>query len=318
MQKSAFLFPGQGSQAIGMMSGFVESGPVEHAKIVRATFEEASAVLGYDLLDLVQNGPEEQLGLTEITQPALLAASVATWRVWRSIGGPDPEFMVGHSLGEYSALVAAGVIGYSDAVALVAERGRCMQAATPPGAGAMAAVLGLDDAALEQVCANAAQELGRVVSCANYNSPGQVVIAGDRAAVDRACELAAAAGAKRAIPLAVSVPSHCALMRPAAERLQEIIAGIGLSAPRVPVIHNVDVRSHSEADEIREALARQLWQPVRWSATIGKLIGEGVVRFVECGPGKVLSGLNRRIARDVASLALDGSQAVIETRANWS
>jgi [acyl-carrier-protein] S-malonyltransferase len=193
-----------------------------------------------------------------------------------------------------------------------------MQAATPPGAGGMAAVLGLEDAALEQVCADAAQELGQVVSCANYNSPGQVVIAGDRAAVDRACELAAAAGAKRAIPLAVSVPSHCALMRPAAERLQEIIAGVALSAPRVPVIHNVDVMAHREANGIREALARQLWQPVRWSATIGKLTGEGVVRFVECGPGKVLSGLNRRIARDVTSLALDGSQAVIETRANWS
>jgi [acyl-carrier-protein] S-malonyltransferase len=324
MQKSAFLFPGQGSQAVGMMSGFIDSGPAEHAppaehdKIVRATFAEASAVLGYDLLGLVQNGPEERLGLTEITQPALLAASVATWRAWRSIGGADPDFMAGHSLGEYSALVAAGAIGFTDAVALVAERGRCMQAATPPGAGGMAAVLGLDDAALEQACAKAAQELGQVVSCANYNSPGQVVIAGDRAAVDRACELAAAAGAKRAIPLAVSVPSHCALMRPAAERLQDIIAGVALSAPRVTVIHNVDVKAHREADEIREALARQLWQPVRWSATIEKLVGEGVVRFVECGPGKVLSGLNRRIARDATSLALDGSQAMIETRANWS
>lgn len=324
IQKSTFLFPGQGSQAVGMMSGFLASAaaehapPAEHMKIVTATFAEASAMLGYDLLDLVQNGPEEQLGQTEITQPALLAASVAMWRVWRSTSGPDPDFMAGHSLGEYSALVAAGALGYTDAVALVAERGRCMQAATPPGTGGMAAVLGLDDAVLEQVCAQAAQELGQVVSCANYNSPGQIVIAGDRAAVDRACELAAAAGAKRAIPLAVSVPSHCALMRPAAERLQELMAGVAFAVPRVPVIHNVDVMVHSEADEIREALARQLWQPVRWSATIEKLSGVGVVRFVECGPGKVLSGLNRRIARAVTSLPLDGSQAVIETRANWS
>jgi [acyl-carrier-protein] S-malonyltransferase len=324
MQKSAFLFPGQGSQAVAMMSGFVDAGsaqhapPAEHDKIVRATFDEASAVLGYDLLDIVQNGPEEQLSLTEITQPALLAASIATWRVWQSVGGADPDFMAGHSLGEYSALVAAGALGYADGIGLVAERGRCMQAATPPGAGGMAAILGLDDAALEEVCARAGQELGQVVSCANYNSPGQVVIAGERTAVERACELAVAAGAKRAIPLAVSVPSHCALMRPAAEALQAIVGDVPLAAARIPVIHNVDVMAHATADDVREALVRQLWQPVRWSATIGKLIGEGVVRFVECGPGKVLSGLNRRISREVSTLSLDGSQAVMETQANWS
>lgn len=318
MLKSAFLFPGQGSQAVGMMSGFVDHGPVEHADLVRATFAEASAVLGYDLLGIVQNGPEERLGLTEITQPALLAAGIAIWRVWRTDGGAEPDFMAGHSLGEYSALVAAGVLGYTDAIGLVAERGRRMQTATPPGSGGMAAILGLDDAALEQACAEAGRELGQIVSCANYNSPGQVVIAGAREAVARACELAAAAGARRVVPLAVSVPSHCALMRPAAEALEAIIAGVALAAPRVPVIHNVDVTAHNEADEIRAALARQLWQPVRWSATIEKLIGEGVVRFAECGPGRVLGGLIRRISRQVTSLALDSSQAVIDSKANWS
>jgi [acyl-carrier-protein] S-malonyltransferase len=324
MHKSAFLFPGQGSQSVGMMSGFADAAPAEHRDIARATFAEASAVLGYDLWDLAQHGPEERLGQTEVTQPALLAASITTWRVWQAAGGADPDFMAGHSLGEYSALVAAGVLGFAGAVGLVAERGRRMQAATPPGSGSMAAILGLDNAVLEDVCVRAVKELGQgsdrgpVVSCANYNSPGQVVIAGDREAVDRACALAAAAGARRAVPLAVSVPSHCALMRPAAEALEQVLANVPLAAARIPVVHNVDVEIHGEADEVRAALARQLWQPVRWSATIEKLIGEGVVRFVECGPGKVLSGLNRRISRDVASLALDSSQAVVETQANWS
>jgi [acyl-carrier-protein] S-malonyltransferase len=324
MPKSAFLFPGQGSQAVGMMSAFADAGTAGHGDIVRATFAEASAVLGYDLWDVAQNGPEERLGLTEVTQPALLAASIATWRVWLAAGGTDPDYMAGHSLGEYSALVAAGALGFAEAVGLVAERGRRMQAATPPGSGAMAAILGLDDAVLEDVCSRATrelrQELGRdlVVSCANYNSPGQIVIAGDREAVVRACALGASAGARRAIPLAVSVPSHCALMRPAADALEQIIAGISLARGRVPVVHNVDVGIHEDADAVRDALARQLWQPVRWSATIEWLIGAGVTRFAECGPGKVLSGLNRRIARDAAAVSLDGSQAVIETQANWS
>jgi [acyl-carrier-protein] S-malonyltransferase len=301
-----------------MMRGFADAAPAGHREIAQATFAEASAVLGYDRWDLAQHGPEERLGLTEVTQPALLAASIATWRVWKSAGGADPDFMAGHSLGEYSALVAAGTLGFAKAVSLVAERGRRMQAATPPGSGSMAAILALDDAVLEDVCGRAARELGQVVSCANYNSPGQIVIAGDRQAVERACELAVAAGARRAVPLAVSVPSHCALMRPAAEALEQILAGVPLAAGRIPVVHNVDVEIHGEAGAIRAALARQLWQPVRWSATIEWLIGAGVVRFVECGPGKVLSGLNRRISRDVASLAMDSSQAVIETRASWS
>lgn len=318
MHKSAFLFPGQGSQAVGMMGGFADAAPVEHRDIARATFAEASAVLGYDLWDVTQHGPEERLGQTEVTQPALLAASIATWRIWKAAGGADPDYMAGHSLGEYSALVAAGALDFTAGVGLVAERGRRMQAATPPGCGSMAAILALDDAVLEDVCARAARELGQVVSCANYNSPGQVVIAGDRQAVERACELALAAGARRAVPLAVSVPSHCALMRPAAAALEQILAGVPLAGGRIPVVHNVDVEIHGAAEAVRAALARQLWQPVRWSATIERLIGAGVARFIECGPGKVLSGLNRRISREVASLALDGSQAVMETQANWS
>jgi len=302
-QKTAFLFPGQGSQSVGMMAGFAAADGV-----VRETFAEASGALGYDLWDVTQNGPDARLNQTEVTQPALLASSIATWRHWRTAGGADPVFLAGHSLGEYSALVAAGVIDFADAVPLVAERGRLMQAATPPGVGSMAAILGLENAALEAVCERAAQ--GQVVACANYNSPGQIVIAGHREAVERACEMAVEAGARRALPLPVSVPSHCALMRPAAAALDAVMAGLPFGAARIPVVHNVDVAIRAEADEIRAALSRQLWQPVRWSATIERLVGEGVERFVECGPGKVLSGLNKRIAREVNSIALDSSQAV--------
>jgi [acyl-carrier-protein] S-malonyltransferase len=302
-QKTAFLFPGQGSQSVGMMAGFAAADGV-----VRETFAEASGALGYDLWDVTQNGPDARLNQTEVTQPALLASSIATWRQWQTAGGADPDFLAGHSLGEYSALVAAGVIDFADAVRLVAERGRLMQAATPPGVGSMAAILGLENAALEAVCERAAQ--GQVVACANYNSPGQIVIAGHREAVERACEMAVEAGARRALPLAVSVPSHCALMRPAAAALDAVMAGLPFGAARIPVVHNVDVAIRAEADEIRAALSRQLWQPVRWSAIIERLVGEGVERFVECGPGKVLSGLNKRIAREVNSIALDSSQAV--------
>jgi len=302
-QKTAFLFPGQGSQSVGMMAGFAAADGV-----VRETFAEASGALGYDLWDVTQNGPDARLNQTEVTQPALLASSIATWRHWQTAGGADPVFLAGHSLGEYSALVTADVIDFADAVRLVAERGRLMQAATPPGVGSMAAILGLENAALEAVCERAAQ--GQVVACANYNSPGQIVIAGHREAVERACEMAVEAGARRALPLAVSVPSHCALMRPAAAALDAVMAGLPFGAARIPVVHNVDVAIRAEADEIRAALSRQLWQPVRWSAIIERLVGEGVERFVECGPGKVLSGLNKRIAREVNSIALDSSQAV--------
>ena len=292
------------------------SGLAAESGLVEETFEEASDVLGYDLWQVTQNGPEEQLGRTEITQPALLAASIATWRIWQSIGGADPDYLAGHSLGEYSALVAAGSLAYRDAVALVAERGRKMQQATPAGSGAMAAILGLDNDVLASVCEQAAE--GQVVSCANFNSPGQVVIAGQKDAVSRACALASEAGARRAIPLAVSVPSHCELMRPAADAMTKTLEGIELAEGRIPVIHNVDVSEHRSADEIRQALVLQLSQPVRWSDTIEWLIKAGVGQFAECGPGKVLAGLNRRISRDVTTVALGDLQTLEETKKNWS
>ena len=303
MNKTAFLFPGQGSQSIGMMSGLRE--PFEE---VRDTFRTASEVLGYDLWDICQNGPQERLNQTEVTQPAMLAADIATWRAWKSIGGIDPGYVAGHSLGEYSALVASGSLEFRDAVALVAERGRLMQAATAAGAGAMAAVLGLEDDELSRICLEAEQ--GQVVSCANFNSPGQIVIAGDKAAVDRACELATGAGARRAILLAVSVPAHCALMRPAAEKLADDLESVPISPGKIPLVHNVDAQLHAESGEIRDALVRQVWQPVRWAASVRYLISEGVARFAECGPGKVLFGLNRRISRDVSTVALVSGESL--------
>lgn len=311
MSKSAFLFPGQGSQSVGMMGDLAT-----HSRLVEETFVEASDVLGYDLWDVCSNGPVERLGQTEVTQPALLAAGIATWRVWKSIGGSDPDIMAGHSLGEYSALVAAGSLDFTVAIGLVAERGRFMQSATPPGDGAMAAILGLDNEILASVCKQAAQ--GEIVSCANYNSPGQVVIAGDKDAVGRACQLATEAGAMRAIPLSVSVPSHCGLMRPAAEKLQQALESVSFREPKIPVFHNVDVTAHSTDQEIRNALVLQLWQPVRWSDTITKLVGQGVERFVECGPGKVLAGLNRRISRPSAIAALVDYAGLVEMKENWS
>jgi [acyl-carrier-protein] S-malonyltransferase len=309
--KSAFLFPGQGSQSVGMMTDLAAQSPA-----VLETFQTASDVLSYDLWDVVQSGPDERLGRTEITQPALLTAGIATWRAWKAIGGPDPDFLAGHSLGEYTALVAAGSLDFEDAVALVAKRGRMMQAATPDGTGAMAAVLGLENEVLSDVCERAAE--GQVVSCANFNSPGQVVIAGDKAAVDRACVLATEAGARRAVPLAVSVPSHCALMKPAAEGMEQELASVAIDTPAIPVVHNVDNETHPDADGIRRALTQQLWQPVRWADGILKIIGEGVAHFAECGPGKVLAGLNRRISRDVTTVAFVSFDALSETKKNWS
>lgn len=311
MSKTAFLFPGQGSQSVGMLADIAG-----HSDHVEQTFAEASETLGYDLWEVTRDGPAERLGQTEVTQPALLAAGIATWRVWKALGGSDPDFFAGHSLGEYTALVAAGALEFGDAIALVAERGRQMQLATPAGSGAMAAILGLDDDVLAGICAEAEQ--GQVVSCANFNTPGQVVIAGEEAAVGRACEAALAAGAMRAIPLAVSVPSHCALMRPAAEKLEQVLAETAISAPRTPVVHNVDVAPHADIDEIRAALVRQLWQPVRWSATIQMLADNGVTRFAECGPGKVLAGLNRRMVRSLTTVALVDYAALSETAQDWS
>lgn len=294
---AAFVFPGQGSQSIGMLAGLAEAFPQ-----VIATFAEASAVLDYDLWQRVQTGPEERLNRTEVTQPAMLAAGVATWRVWESRDGRRPVAMAGHSLGEYAALVCADALDFTDAVALVAERGRLMQEAVAAGEGAMAAILGLDDATVRTVCAEAAE--GEVVEAVNYNAIGQVVIAGHHGAVERAMVIAKGRGAKRAVRLPVSVPSHCDLMRPAAGQLAERLAEVHVQAPHIPVFNNVDVASPSDPDAIRNALTRQLYQPVRWVEIIRRMADEGVCQIYECGPGKVLTGLNKRIDKTMTTVPL--------------
>lgn len=291
--KQAFVFPGQGSQSVGMMGEFAE-----HPATL-SVFNRASKALGYDLLQLVNEGPAEKLNQTEFTQPALLAASIAFYEIYLSSGQSKPEYFAGHSLGEYSALVAADVLSLEDAVKLVSLRGQLMQAAVPQGQGAMAAILGLDDAGVIKACESAAQ--GEVVSAVNFNSPGQVVIAGQVEAVARAIEACKAAGAKRALPLPVSVPSHCALMRPAAESLLKAMNEIEFKAPSTPVVNNVDVAMESSPDKIREALYRQLFMPVRWVEVVQALSKTGIERIIECGPGKVLCGLNKRIAEELPS-----------------
>ncbi|MFZ5755520.1 MAG: ACP S-malonyltransferase [Pseudomonadota bacterium] len=296
-KKIALVFPGQGSQSVGMLA---ELGAASAA--VRSTFAEASDALGTDLWQLAQQGPEEKLNDTRWTQPALLTAGVAVYRAWQEKGGAAPFVLAGHSLGEYSALVAGGALSLADGVKLVAERGRLMQEAVPAGTGAMAAILGLEDDAVRAACAQAAQ--GEVVSAVNLNAPGQVVIAGTKAAVERAIEACKAAGAKRAVALPVSVPSHCALMMPAAEKLAVHLKGIAVAVPAVPVINNVDVGVAAGADAIREALVRQLHSPVRWVETVSKLAADGAAVIVECGPGKVLTGLNKRIAKDAECLCV--------------
>lgn len=293
----AFIFPGQGSQSVGMLKDLSEN-----FSEVSATFQEASDALGYDLWSLIQEGPVEKLNSTDVTQPAMLASGVATWRVWQAKGGAMPTMMAGHSLGEYSALVCAGSLDFSDAIKLVSQRGKFMMQAVPAGIGAMAAILGMDDDAVRQVCLDAAQ--GEVLEAVNYNSPGQVVVAGNKSAVERVCVLAKEKGAKRALELPVSVPSHCALMKPAADQLAEVLSGISFNTPSIPVINNVDVvAAESEAD-IRDALKRQLFSPVRWVETIEKMAAEGADQFTECGPGKVLVGLNKRINKSLTSSAL--------------
>ncbi len=282
----AIVFPGQGSQSVGMLADLAAARPE-----VRATFEEASQVLGYDLWRLCREGPESALNETERTQPALLAAGVAAWRAWCDERGPVPVAMAGHSLGEITALVCAGSIGFAAAVDLVRFRGRAMQEAVPAGAGAMAAVLGLEDGEVAAACAEAAG--GDVVVPVNYNSPGQVVIAGDAAAVARALEACRARGAKRCVPLPVSVPSHSPLMRPAAERLRERLAALVVEAPRLRV-HAFDDTLHETPEGIRDALCRQLWNPVRWSSIAARMVRDGITHVVEAGPGKVLAGLVRR------------------------
>ncbi|MFP4695559.1 ACP S-malonyltransferase [Thiohalospira sp.] len=293
----AFVFPGQGSQSVGMLADLAESAPE-----VRATFDEASTALGEDLWQLVQEGPEETLNRTDRTQPAMLAAGVAVWRAWQARGGGRPVAMAGHSLGEYTALVCAGSLAFDEAVRLVADRGRFMQEAVPAGEGAMAAILGLDDETVMDLCEQAAQ--GNVVQAVNFNAPGQVVIAGDTAAVERAVAAAKEAGAKRAVTLPVSVPSHCSRMHPAAERLAQRLEGVALEAPDVPVIHNVDAAPANDPAAIREALVRQVENPVRWVASVQRMAADGATDFIEAGPGKVLAGLIKRIDRNVCPWAV--------------
>jgi [acyl-carrier-protein] S-malonyltransferase len=302
----AFVFPGQGSQSVGMLADLAVAFP-----LVAETFAEASEVLGYDLWQLVQEGPVEELNKTHITQPAMLSAGIAVWRIMQQQGRVSPVVVAGHSLGEYSALVAAGALNFTDAVRLVAERGRLMQEAVPAGLGAMAAILGLDDGAVIAVCAAAAQ--GDVVSAVNFNAPGQVVIAGSAAAVERAVEGAKEAGAKRALLLPVSVPSHCALMKPAAEQLAAQLAGMSISVPAIPVINNVDVVAATDAAAIRDALVRQLYSPVRWVESVQKMAQEGVDTLVECGPGKVLVGLNKRIDKTMNAMAVFDAASLEKT-----
>jgi [acyl-carrier-protein] S-malonyltransferase len=294
--KLAFVFPGQGSQSVGMMQGWGERAEV------RATFAEASDALSQDLRALVTDGPAELLNQTVNTQPAMLAADIAVWRVWRAAGGATPALLAGHSLGEYAALVAAGALAFADAIKLVRFRAEAMQAAVPEGVGAMAAILGLDDDTVRAICADAAA--GEVVEAVNLNSPGQVVIAGNKAAVERTMVLAKQRGAKRVLPLPVSVPSHSSLMLPAAEKLLAHLQGVTIATPTIPVLHNTDVESHAEPDSIRAALAKQLHTPVRWVETVQALRAAGVDRVIECGPGKVLAGLSKRIDDSMSALAL--------------
>jgi len=296
----AFVFPGQGSQSVGMLAELAA-----HHPIVRQTYEEAADALGYDLWALTAGGPAEQLNSTECTQPAMLAAGIATWRAWKQRGGPAPSMVAGHSLGEYTALVCAGALRFGPALVLVRERGRLMQQAVPPGEGAMAAILGIDDAAVEASCQEAAQ--GEVVEAVNYNAPGQVVIAGGARAVERAMAAAKGRGAKRCVLLPVSVPAHSSLLSAAAEQFRQQLAPVAIEAPGARYFSAVDAKEHGTAEGTRVILERQLASPVRWTATVQALTSAGAKLIVECGPGKVLTALNRRIDRsaDVSSMAVE-------------
>ncbi|HCG40242.1 MAG TPA: [acyl-carrier-protein] S-malonyltransferase [Pseudomonas sp.] len=304
----AFVFPGQGSQSLGMLA---ELGAQQ--SVVVDTFAEASSALGYDLWALTQTGPEEQLNQTDKTQPAILAASIAIWRLWQTEGGAQPAFVAGHSLGEYSALVAAGSLPFADAIKLVELRGQLMQQAVPAGQGGMAAILGLEDADVLAACAEAAQ--GEVVSAVNFNAPGQVVIAGSAAAVERAIEVCKAKGAKRAMALPVSVPSHCDLMRPAAERFASSVESIEWQAPQIPLVQNVSAAVVADLEVLKRDLLAQLYSPVRWVESMVALGDRGVTSLVECGPGKVLSGLNKRCVKGVSTYNLDTPEAFAAARA---
>ncbi len=300
MSKFAIVFPGQGSQSVGMLAELAEQFP-----IVQETFAEASEALGYDLWALVQNGPAESLNETYRTQPALLTSSVAIWRVWQQQGCAQPEVLAGHSLGEYSALVCAGVISFKDAVKLVELRGQLMQKAVPAGVGAMSAIIGLDNESIAKACVEAAE--GQVVSPVNFNSPGQVVIAGNKEAVERANILCKAVGAKRALPLPVSVPSHCQLMKPAADELAIALESITFNTPILPVINNADVETEVDPEAIKFALVKQLYNPVRWTETVERMAEEGISLLIEMGPGKVLTGLTKRIDKSLDSIVVNDS-----------
>jgi [acyl-carrier-protein] S-malonyltransferase len=302
MTKFAFVFPGQGSQSRGMMNGYADFAAV------RDTFTEASEVLNQDLWQLVAEGSDADLNATVNTQPIMLTAGVAVYRAWQSQNGAVPTIMAGHSLGEYTALVAAGALSFADALPLVRFRAQCMQQAVPEGVGGIAAILGLDDDAVRAVCAEGAQ--GEVLEAVNYNSTGQVVIAGNRAAVERGMELAKARGAKRAIMLPMSVPSHCSLLKGAAEQLRDYLKNVAVQTPAVPVLHNADVASYNDADRIKDALVRQLYSPVRWVETVQAFGRQGITHNVECAPGKVLAGLNKRIDASQQALAINDGEAL--------
>jgi [acyl-carrier-protein] S-malonyltransferase len=305
MKNIAFLFPGQGSQSVGMMNGFGD------LSIVRDTFAEASDVLGVDLWTMATE-VNDSINETTNTQPIMLTAGVATWRAWLAASDKLPTVLAGHSLGEYTALVASGALTFKDALPLVRYRAEVMQNAVPAGVGAMAAILGLDDETVRAVCAEAAQN--EVLEAVNLNSPGQVVIAGNKAAVERGMELAKAKGAKRALPLPVSVPSHCALMKPAALQLAEYLKGVAVNTPQIPVLHNADVAAYSDSDKIKDALVRQLYSPVRWVETVQAIAAQGVTQTAECGPGKVLAGLTKRIVAELPCVALTSNDALLELK----
>ena len=307
MGKLAYVFPGQGSQAVGMLADLA----AEH-QTVEATFKEASEALGYDLWQLVQSGPEEQLNQTEFTQPALLAASIAVWRVATESGAARPDVVAGHSLGEYSALVAADALAFADAVRLVQQRGQFMQTAVPVGQGGMAAVLGLEDDVVRDICEKSTSGL-ELVQAANYNAPGQVVIAGSNAGLALAIEALKEAGAKRAMPLAVSAPFHSALMKPAAEKMAAVLAEVAIQTPTLHIIQNVDADYCSKPEQIRANLVAQMYSAVLWTDTVRKLATDGVSMVVECGPGKVLSGLNKRIDKSLNSLSINSSDSLTST-----
>lgn len=307
--KFAFFFPGQGSQSAGMMKGF------EEQPVVRDTFQEASDVLSQDFWHMVSQ-PNELLNQTIHTQPLMLSAGIAVWRAWKSQGGPAPNVMAGHSLGEYSALVAAGAIEFKDALPLVRYRAEVMQNAVADGVGAMAAILGLSEQDVRQVCSDAAQ--GEVLEAVNLNSPGQIVIAGHRSAVERGMEAALAKGAKRALPLPVSVPSHCALMKPAADALRDYLNDVNVSSPAIPVLHNADVAAYEDSDKIKGALVRQLYSPVRWIETVERIHEQGSTMSAECGPGKVLAGLVKRINPDFPCIALTSTEAISEANTQFA